>query len=196
MSEIVTPADQERFPLLEMASQECQFPLTETDESIITKMDDLLNELDSEAAGIAAIQIGYPKRIFMIRDNTIMENRVFINPVIVSQSRSIKRDGEGCLSLPHMGVTVKRPKTVTLSYRLLDGTQTEETFSGFGARVVCHEMDHLNGVTIAHHLENSMMSRVTTTSFGMKITPQKTKAINRRRARNRRAKKARRLNRG
>lgn len=196
MSEIITPVDQERFPLLEMASQTCEFPLNETDESVITRMDDILNELGSEAAGLAAVQIGYPKRIFLTRNNRTGQNRVFINPKIVSRSRAVKNDGEGCLSIPHMGVAIKRPKTLTLSYYSLDGEQLEETFNGFDARVVCHEMDHLEGITVARHLESSMVGRTPTTSFGMKLTPQKTNEIARRRARNKRARKRRRLNRG
>ena len=191
---IITPADQERWPLLEGASQPCGLPVNDTDAAVIGKMDAVLDMLGDSAAGLAAVQVGYPKKIFLLRENGV--NRAFINPVIVSQSREMKKDGEACLSLPGFGAVFKRPKSVTLQYHELDGEVKIEVFEGFWARAVCHEMDHLNGVLISHHLEREVAKQVRQTKFGMKLTPHRRKVIADRRAQNKRAKASRRANRG
>lgn len=191
---IITPADMERWPLLEAVSQPCSLPVNDTDAAMIGKMDAVLDVLGDTAAGLAAVQIGYPKRIFLLRENGV--NRAFINPVVVSQSQEMKKDGEACLSLPGFGAVFKRPKRVELQYHELDGTVKREVFEGFWARAICHEMDHLNGVLITHHLEKEVAKQVRQTKFGMKLTPHRCKVIADRRARNKRAKASRRANRG
>lgn len=191
---IITPADQERWPLLEVPSQPCSLPVNDVDAEMIGKMDALLDVLDDTAAGLAAVQIGYPKRIFLLRQNGI--NRAFINPVVVAQSAEMKKDGEACLSLPGFGAVFKRPKSVTVQYYDLDGVVKLETFTGFWARAICHEMDHLNGTLIAHHLEQEVAKQVSRTKFGMLLTPHRRKVIADRRAHNKRAKVSRRANRG
>jgi peptide deformylase len=172
---IITPGDPERFPLLEMASQPCQIPITSADEQAIVDMDTILDVLDDEAAGIAAVQIGFPHRIFLLRNGTDEDgnatNNVYINPTIVSKSRKTKRGGEACLSLPGMSATFSRPKSVTLQFVDLDGEVQTETFDGFWARAVMHEMDHLNGTLITRHLEEQIAKQPRRTSFGMKVTP-------------------------
>lgn len=188
---IITPGDPERWPLLEMPSKACQIPITPADEQAIMDMDAILDALDDEAAGLAAVQIGFPHRIFLLRNGTDEEgnptNNVYINPTIVSESREVKRGGEACLSLPGMGAAFPRPKSVTISYFDLDGELQEETFTGFWARAVKHEMDHLNGVLITRHLEEQIAKQPRRTSFGMKVTPHRQKVIAKRRAAKKRA---------
>lgn len=172
---IITPGDPERWPLLEMPSRACQIPLTTADEQAIMDMDAILDVLDDEAAGLAAVQIGFPHRIFLLRNGTDDEgndtNNVYINPSIVAKSRAVSRRGEACLSLPGMGAACDRPKSVTLEFFDLDGNIQQETFSGFWARAVMHEMDHLNGTLITKHLEKQVTKQPRRTSFGMKVTP-------------------------
>ena len=193
---IITPNDPERWPLLEMQSQACDLPISSDDEQVIGFMDALLDQLNDEAAGLAAIQVGYPRRIFLLRngvdENGHVENNVYINPVILAVSREQKADGEACLSLPGMGARFKRPKSVTLGYFDISGSWQTETFTGFFARAVMHEMDHLNGILIASHLEKEIAKQPRRTSFGMLATPQRLKAIASRRAKKQRARKARR----
>lgn len=191
---IITPQDQERWPLMEVPSQPCSLPVNDTDATVIGQMDSILDILDDQAAGLAAVQVGYPKRIFLLRQNKV--NRAFINPVVLSKSKESKRDGEACLSLPGMGAVFKRPKRVTLQYHDLDGSTHTEEFTGFWARAVMHEMDHLNGIIIAHHLQDAAGNREVRTPFGMKLTPHSRKVVANRRARNKRAKASRRDNRG
>lgn len=193
---IITPMDPERFPILEMSSQPCSIPISVEDEQAIEFMDSLLNELDEEAAGLAAIQIGYPRAIFLLRNGVGKdgkpENNVYINPTIVSVSKEQKNSGEACLSLPGMGARFKRPKSVTLQYFDLNGQTYTETFTNFWSRAVMHEMDHLNGTLISKHLEQTIAKQPSRTSFGMRVTPQRRNVIEKRRAANKRAKKTRR----
>jgi len=191
---IITFNDQERWPLLEGMSQPCNLPVSDTDAAVIGKMDAVLDVLGDTAAGLAAVQIGYPKRIFLLRENGV--NRPFINPVVIAQSKEMKKDGEACLSLPGFGAVFKRPKKVTLQYHDLDGTVQTEEFEGFWARCIMHEMDHLNGILLTHHLEEEVSKQQSRTKFGMLLTPHRRKVIADRRAHNKRAKNARRANRG
>lgn len=129
---IITPGDQERFPLLEMPSRPCEIPITPADEQAIMDMDELLNTLDDEAAGLAAVQIGFPHRIFLLRngrdDKGNATNNVYVNPVVIKQSKETSERGEACLSLPGMGGLVRRPKWISIQYFDLDGNVQTETF--------------------------------------------------------------------
>jgi len=191
---IITPGDPERWPLLEMASRSCQLPLTPADEQAIMDMDSLLDALDDEAAGLAAVQIGFPHRIFLLRNGTDDEgnasNNVYVNPTVVQKSRAVSKGGEACLSLPGMGASFSRPKSVTLEFFDLDGNMQTETFTGFWARAVMHEMDHLNGILITKHLEEQIANQPRRTSFGMKVTPHRDNVIAARRDKKKRARRA------
>lgn len=191
---IITYSDTERWPLLEVESQLCDIPINTTDAEMIGKMDAILDVLDDTAAGLAAVQIGYPKRIFLLRENGV--NRVFINAVIVAQSREMKKDAEACLSLPGFNGVFKRPKSVTIQYYDLESVLHTETFEGFWARAVFHEMDHLQGKLITAHVQNQFANRHAQTKFGMILTPYRRKVLADRRARNKKAKASRRANRG
>jgi len=195
---IITPYDNARWPLLEIESQPCNFPLTSSDISELERMDNVLTELGDEAAGLAAVQIGYPKRIFMLRRNE--ENKVFINPTLISVSNEKHTSGEACLSLPGVFARFKRPKAVTIHFQDLDGDTHTEDFRGFWARAVMHEMDHLNGTLIIEHIEKQQATTRRSRSFRnqegfMYITPDSTKAIRKRRAKNKLARTARKRNR-
>lgn len=191
---IITFLDQERWPLLEMESMICSMPLNSDDEQVIAYMDQILNDLNDQAAGLAAIQVGYPRRIFMLRNgrdlNGNIFNNVYINPVLTNISRTKKLDVEACLSIPGMQTAFPRPKSVTLQYQNISGDIVTEEFVGFWARAVMHEMDHLNGVLITKHA--NLVERENRTSFGMVLSPHRLKVIERRRAKKKRAKLARR----
>lgn len=196
---IITPDDQERWPMLEMESQTCSMPLSGDDEQAIQFMDSVLEALDADAAGLAAIQIGYPRRIFLLRNGKDEDgnvcNQAYINPVIVRKSSKEKRLNEACLSLPHVAARVKRPVSLTLQYFDIAGELQTEDFNGFWAQAVMHEMDHLNGTLLTSHLQADISKRIPRNRFGMKITPHRQKKIAQRRAKSKNARKARRLNR-
>jgi peptide deformylase len=195
---IITPID-ERWPLLEMPSRACQIPLTSADEQAIMDMDTLLDALDDEAAGLAAVQIGFPHRIFLLRNGTDEEgnatNNVYVNPIIVAKSRETSKGGEACLSLPGMRASFPRPKSVKLQFFDLDGNVQEETFTGFWARCVMHEMSHLEGRLITHELEDHLARQPKRNKFGMIVNAATRNRITKRRAKKKVAKNSQRANR-
>jgi peptide deformylase len=186
MTTIINPAS-DKFPLLEMESQPCSLPISDTDAEVIGRMNDVLDELGDSAVGLAAVQIGYPKKIFLLRVNG--ENEAFINPMIVSKSKKKRKRPEACLSIPGFNVTTKRPRSIILKWFDVMGKQHEKEFRGFLAQAVSHEMDHLNGVLVTHHMQEVFDNMVPRTTFGMKLTKQKKKEIARRRAKKKRNKR-------
>lgn len=93
--------------------------------------------------GLAAIQVGYPLRIFAVRSDPVY---VCFNPKIVDYSGEQLVAEEGCLSFPGMLVKVKRFEEVRLRFQHVDGKYVTRKFGGLAARVVQHEYDHLDGV--------------------------------------------------
>jgi peptide deformylase len=191
---IITPSDPERWPLLEMQSQMCGIPLDAAEQDAVLRMDELLNQLDEEAAGLAAVQIGVPRRIFLLRNGTDAEgktiNNAYINPTLVSVSKETKKDGEACLSLPGFAGRFSRPKVVELEYFDVHGNVQRQTFKGFWARAVMHEMNHLDGVLIIKHFEKEINKQPRRTKFGMRLTPHRVNVIAQRRAVKKRARAA------
>jgi len=96
--------------------------------------------------GLAAIQLGLPKRILVGEADGV--EFALVNPEIKELSEEVDSFNEGCLSFPMQSFNLERPADVTVSYRNPDGTKVEETFTGLAARIVQHEIDHLNGITI------------------------------------------------
>ena len=96
--------------------------------------------------GLAAIQIGVPKRLLVVDvgDGEI----VMVNPVVKSSSEEMRETEEGCLSFPLQMFKIKRPAEVTVEFRKLNGSTAEETFFDLSAVAVQHEIDHLDGVTV------------------------------------------------
>jgi len=71
-----------------------------------------------------------------------------INPVITSKSKETDIDEEGCLSLPELTGNVERSISIELEWLDIKGRKMKRTISGYGARVIQHEVDHLDGVMI------------------------------------------------
>lgn len=98
----------------------------------------------ADAWGLAAPQIGILKRVVIVVP-VVGGIRVFVNPRITWQSEAREIDAEGCLSIPGRRILVERAVTIQLEHLKSGGIQSE-TFSGFAARVIQHEVDHLDGV--------------------------------------------------
>jgi peptide deformylase len=98
--------------------------------------------------GLAANQVDLPYRLFVLNSTGDPEQpehqRVFINPV-TSEPKGMDEAEEGCLSLPGIYGPVKRPETVVITSFDLDGNEQREQLDGLPARVVQHEVDHLDG---------------------------------------------------
>lgn len=99
---------------------------------------------DSNGIGLAANQVGVPYRIFAMRGQP--ENFVCFNPKIVSTSEETIYLEEGCLSYPGLLVKIKRPRHLRFRFQMPNGETRTDTFTGMTARIIQHEMDHLNGI--------------------------------------------------
>jgi len=103
----------------------------------------------AEGAGLAAPQIGISKRVTVAR---IGEDFLpLVNPEIIWQSDQMELAEEGCLSLPNVWLQIPRSTTIILHYQNETGDEKERKLEGFDARVVQHEVDHLNGVLIVDY---------------------------------------------
>ena len=125
-------------------------PVTVFDEALEDVVAEMLAVMyAAPGRGLAAPQVGVTRRIFVMDatwksgDPTPM---VFINPEIVSASKEMAVNDEGCLSIPHRTVRVARPARVEMRWQDLDGAAQTGMFEGFAAVCVQHERDHLDGV--------------------------------------------------
>ena len=101
---------------------------------------------DAHGIGLAGNQAGVLRRLFVFRIED--EARVAVNPAIVDASEELETADEGCLSLQGVLVPVERPRAVTLEAHDAEGVPFRLELDGFAARVVQHELDHLDGVLI------------------------------------------------
>lgn len=106
-----------------------------------------------KGVGIAAPQVGINKRIAIIAPPE-SGFYVLINPELLWSSEEIVEGVEGCLSVPDLSAKIKRPYSVQIRYTMISGVETMRTFEGFEARIVQHEIDHLDGVLIIDRLPN------------------------------------------
>ena len=107
---------------------------------------------ESEGIGLAAPQVGISKRLF-VADIQEPESELIaiVNPVILDQSGS-ERGEEGCLSLPGLSGEVDRASQIVVEGLDLDGKPMRREESGLLARVIQHEIDHLDGILFIDHL--------------------------------------------
>lgn len=127
-------------PLLRKRSRE----VNEVNDKINTLIDDMIETMnDAQGIGLAAPQVGTLRRVIVV---DIGEGPVaMINPVI-SDEQGEEIGVEGCLSIPEFRGTVKRPQKLNVKYLDRDGNEQTLEAEDLLARVVCHEVDHLNGV--------------------------------------------------
>ena len=119
-------------------------------------MDDMLDTMyDAPGIGLAAIQIGVPKRIIVMdisRDENKKEPRYFVNPIIRNKNREKAKYEEGCLSVPDQFAEIERPNTCEVEYLDYDGKKKLLKASGLLATCIQHEMDHLDGILFIDYL--------------------------------------------
>lgn len=127
----------------------------------------------AEGCGLAAPQVGKPWRLFVVDGSELAEDypeckdfkRVFINPELLEESEETCTYSEGCLSLPGISENVVRPERVVMRYLDENFQEHEEEFSGFCARIVQHEYDHLEG-----HVFTDRISPIRRTFVRNKLT--------------------------
>ena len=108
---------------------------------------------DAEGIGLAAQQVGFTERLLVLdvrHHDPTSEPMVFINPEILWAEGEFVGD-EGCLSLPGVSGDVKRPAQVRVRALDRDGQEFEMDLDGIGAKVLQHEIDHLDGVLVLEH---------------------------------------------
>ena len=130
-------------------------------EGIAALVQDLKDTLKSaEGVGLAAPQIGVSKRVVIVNAEGMEDSydylkgfkRVLINPVIVSESEQTCEFEEGCLSIPGIYASVRRPASMTVEYYDEQLQKQTETFDRFACRMVQHELSHLDGDMFVDHV--------------------------------------------
>ncbi|HYM33257.1 MAG TPA: peptide deformylase [Candidatus Cybelea sp.] len=127
------------------------------DDGIRKLMDDMLESMyEAVGLGLAAIQVGVPKRVIVI-DLAKPEDKkpkplYLVNPEVVAASESDALFEEGCLSLPGQFAEVERPSWVEIAYLDYDGKPQRLRAEGMLGVCIQHEMDHLEGVLFVDHL--------------------------------------------
>ena len=125
-------------------------PVGRVDGAVRALVDDMFRLMDEEeGAGLAAPQVGESLRIFVTGTSERgVPRKAYVNPELVELTGEFESMDEGCLSLPDIRGSVRRPTVVTIRALDLDGNEFSETASDFRARVWQHEFDHLDGVLI------------------------------------------------
>jgi peptide deformylase len=136
-------------------------PIEAVTDEIRKLIDDMFETMyDAPGIGLAAIQVGVPKRLLVIdlqepeeeEGEPVRRPLVFINPEIVETSGTLQVYNEGCLSVPEMYAEVERPDRIRARWLDRDGTRHEEELDGLLAICLQHEMDHLEGILFIDHL--------------------------------------------
>ena len=122
------------------------------------EVDEILNSLVGtlrtlQGAGLAANQLGHDIRacVIEVRASETFPDRVstplieMINPRLVSAAETLNEDWEGCFSIPGIMAKVSRPDTIEIEFQDLEMNIVRQKFEGYTARVIQHELDHLNG---------------------------------------------------
>ena len=127
-------------------------------------MDDMLETMyAANGIGLAAIQIGIPKRIIVMdisKDPEKKEPRYFVNPIIKNKNPENATYEEGCLSVPNQFAEIDRPKNCEVEYLNYDGEKKILKAEGLLATCIQHEMDHLEGILFIDYLSKLKKSMI------------------------------------
>jgi peptide deformylase len=136
----------------------------------VERFDDELRRLSADmietmraapGVGLAAPQVGVPLRLCVLDPSAGQDQkalRVLVNPELV-EHEGIENEEEGCLSIPGFIERVERPARATVRALDLDGAEISLSADGMLARVVCHEIDHLNGILFVDRLRGLRRER-------------------------------------
>lgn len=128
-------------------------PVAEITPKIITLLDDMRDTLiKADGCGLAAVQVGILRRIFIINDGDEDNPHIveFINPELIKKEGH-QEEAEGCLSVPGKYGITSRPMTVTAKATDRNGNEFTYTGTGLYGRALCHEYDHLDGILYIDH---------------------------------------------
>ncbi|MDK2769139.1 MAG: peptide deformylase [Sphingomonas sp.] len=136
-------------------------PVEKVDDELRALIADMFDTMyDAPGIGLAAIQVGVPKRVIVMdlqeeedeEGKPIKAPRVFINPEILDPAAEMNTYTEGCLSVPDQFADVDRPATCRVKWLDEQGVAHDEVFTGLLATCIQHEMDHLEGIVFLDHL--------------------------------------------
>ena len=137
-------------------------------------MDDMLETMyAANGIGLAAIQIGIPKRIIVMdisKDENKKEPRYFVNPIIKNKDKLKSTYEEGCLSVPDQFAEIDRPKNCDIEYLDYNGDKKLLKAEGLLATCIQHEMDHLEGILFIDYLSKLKKSMIIKKLSKMKST--------------------------
>ena len=147
-------------PILRQKSLEVKV----VDKDLQNLMDDMLETMyAANGIGLAAIQVGIPKRIIVMdisRDENKKEPMYFINPVIKNKNDEKARYEEGCLSVPDQFAEIERPNSCEVEFLDYEGKKQELKADGLLATCIQHEMDHLEGILFIDYLSKLKKSMI------------------------------------
>ncbi len=139
-------------------------PVAKIDAEIERLVEDMFETMyDAPGIGLAAIQVGVPKRVVtadIAKKDEPKNPQVFINPEIVWRSEEFSTYEEGCLSIPDIHEDVERPARVRVRYLDRAGKVQEIEAEGLLATCLQHETDHLNGVLFIDHISRLKRERI------------------------------------
>lgn len=140
-------------------------PVGEVDDEVRDLMDDMLQTMyDAPGIGLAAVQVGVPKRIIVVDCAGKEEEPAplrLINPEIIQASDEMREREEGCLSIPDVYEMVTRPAACRVRFLDETGTEREMDCEDLLATCIQHEVDHLNGVLFIDHISRLKRERIT-----------------------------------
>jgi peptide deformylase len=141
--------------------REISTPVDSVTDEVRALIDDMFETMyAAPGIGLAAIQVGVPRRVLVIDlqepeeegGEPVRDPLVFINPEILETSDTLQVYSEGCLSVPEMYAEVERPDRIRARWLDRDGKQHEKELDGLLAICLQHEMDHLEGILFIDHL--------------------------------------------
>lgn len=137
-------------------------PIAEINDELKKLVEEMIETMDAcDGIGLAAPQIHHSIRLFITRAPMEVEKdkyesgeaKVFINPKLSLPSEDKFAMSEGCLSIPILRGQVERPREITVEYTTLEGELVLKRFSGWEARVIMHEYDHIDGVLFIDRMD-------------------------------------------
>ena len=139
-------------------------PVEKVDEDLQKLMNDMLDTMyAAPGIGLAAIQVGIPKRVIVLdiaQKDGPRDPMFFVNPEIISKSDNNSTYEEGCLSVPGQFAEIDRPDKCHVKYLDYNGQAKEIKAEGMLATCIQHEMDHLEGVLFIDYLSKLKKSMI------------------------------------
>ena len=139
-------------------------PISNVTDDVRKLVEEMIETMDAcDGVGLAAPQVHHSIKLFIVRKPVEVEAgkvefrevKVFINPKVSLPSAETWKVSEGCLSIPTIHGDVERPYEITIEYSDLAGNSVKEKISGWEARMIMHENDHINGVLFIDHLSET-----------------------------------------